>query len=31
VLVEPGRIDLARVRLEAGKKTQYGAALLHRE
>ncbi|HEV7765843.1 MAG TPA: archaetidylserine decarboxylase [Thermoanaerobaculia bacterium] len=28
VLVEPGRIDLTRVRLEAGKKAQYGAAIL---
>ncbi len=28
VLIEPGRIDLARVRLEAGKKVQYGAAVL---
>jgi phosphatidylserine decarboxylase len=28
VLVEPGRIDLGRVRLEAGKKVQYGAAML---
>lgn len=31
VLVEPGRIDLARVRLHAGKKVQYGAAILHGE
>lgn len=31
VLIEPGRIDLAKVRVLAGKKTQYGAALLHRE
>lgn len=30
VLVEPGRIDLSRVRLEAGKKVQYGAAILNR-
>jgi phosphatidylserine decarboxylase len=30
VLLEPGRIDLTRVRLEAGKKVQYGAAILHR-
>ncbi|HWS72954.1 MAG TPA: phosphatidylserine decarboxylase, partial [Thermoanaerobaculia bacterium] len=30
VLVEPGRIDLSRVRLDAGKKVQYGAAILHR-
>ena len=30
VLVEPGRVDLAKVRLEPGKKTQYGAAMLHR-
>ena len=29
VLLEPGRIDLNRVRLEAGKKVQYGAAVLH--
>jgi phosphatidylserine decarboxylase len=29
MLIEPGRIDLARVRLEAGKKVQYGAAVLH--
>jgi len=29
VLLEPGRIDLARVRLESGKKVQYGAAILH--
>lgn len=29
VLFEPGRIDLARVRLEAGRKAKYGAALLH--
>lgn len=28
VLLEPGRVELARVRLEAGKKTQYGAAIL---
>jgi phosphatidylserine decarboxylase len=28
VLLEPGRVDLSRVRLEAGKKTQYGAAVL---
>lgn len=28
VLVEPGRIDLTRVRLEAGKKVRYGAAVL---
>jgi hypothetical protein len=31
VLLEPGRVDLGRVRLEAGKKTQYGAAILHGE
>jgi phosphatidylserine decarboxylase len=31
VLLEPGRVDLARVRLEAGKKAQYGAAILHGE
>ncbi len=30
VLLEPGRIDLSRVRLESGKKVQYGAAVLHR-
>ena len=30
VLLEPGRIDLARVRLESGKKVQYGSAILHR-
>jgi two-component system NtrC family sensor kinase len=29
VLVEPGRIDLSRVRLEAGRKVQYGAAVMH--
>lgn len=29
VLVEPGRVDLEKVRLEAGKKVQYGAAVLH--
>lgn len=29
VLVEPGKLDLARVRLEPGKKVQYGAAILH--
>jgi len=28
VLIEPGRIDLSRVRLEAGKKVRYGAAIL---
>jgi len=31
VLFEPGRIDLKRVRLEAGKKVRYGAAVLHSE
>ena len=30
VLLEPSRVDLSRVRLEAGKKVQYGAAVLHR-
>lgn len=29
MLLEPSRIDLSRVRLEAGKKVQYGAAVLH--
>ena len=29
VLIEPGRIDPSRVRLQAGKKVQYGAAVLH--
>ncbi len=29
VLVEPGRIDLDQVRLKAGHKVQYGAAILH--
>jgi phosphatidylserine decarboxylase len=31
VLVEPGRVDLERVRLHAGTKVQYGAAILHGE
>ena len=31
VLVEPGHLDLARVRLERGKKVQYGAAIMHGE
>lgn len=31
LLLEPGRIDLARVRLAAGKKTTYGSALLEGE
>lgn len=31
MLVEPGRVDLSRVRLEAGKKVRYGAAILHGE
>lgn len=31
ILLEPGRIDLSRVRLEAGKKVQYGAAILHHD
>lgn len=30
VLIEPGRIDIDRVRLEAGTKVQYGAAVLHK-
>jgi phosphatidylserine decarboxylase len=29
VLLEPGRIDVGRVRLQAGHKVQYGAAVLH--
>lgn len=29
VLLEPNRVDLASVRLQAGKKVQYGAAILH--
>jgi len=29
VLLEPGRIDLDRVRLEAAKKVRYGTAILH--
>lgn len=31
VLLEPNRIDLTKIRLEAGKKVQYGAAILHGE
>ena len=31
VLVEPGKIDLDRVRLQIGEKVQYGAAILHGE
>jgi phosphatidylserine decarboxylase len=31
ILLEPGRVDLGRVRLDAGKKVQYGAAILHGE
>lgn len=31
VLLEPGRIDIGHVRLERGKKVQYGAAVLHSE
>jgi len=29
MLLEPGRLDLDRVRLETGKKVRYGAAVLH--
>ena len=29
LLVEPGKIDLEKVRLQIGKKVQYGAAILH--
>jgi len=29
LLVEPGKIDLTQVRLEAGKKVHYGTAILH--
>lgn len=29
VLLEPGRVDLERVRLERGKKARYGEAVLH--
>lgn len=31
VLLEPGRVDLTKVRLEAGKKVHYGSAVLHGE
>jgi phosphatidylserine decarboxylase len=31
VLLEPGRVDISKVRLHAGKKVQYGAAVLHGE
>jgi len=31
VLLEPGKVDLKKVRLTAGKKVQYGAAILHGE
>lgn len=30
LLIEPGRIDLTRVRLEPGKKVHYGTAILHK-
>jgi phosphatidylserine decarboxylase len=29
MLFEPGRVDVSKVRLHAGKKVQYGAAVLH--
>lgn len=29
ILVEPGRVDVARVRLKAAHKVQYGSAILH--
>lgn len=29
MLIEPGRIDLAKVRVQIGKKVQYGEAILH--
>jgi phosphatidylserine decarboxylase len=31
MLIEPGRLDVERVRLKAGTKVQYGAAVLHGE
>jgi phosphatidylserine decarboxylase len=31
ILLEPGRIDIKGVRLEVGRKVQYGAAVLHRQ
>jgi phosphatidylserine decarboxylase len=31
VLLEPGRVDLEKVRLHTGKKVQYGAAVVHGE
>ena len=31
VLLEPGRVNLEHVRLHAGKKVHYGAAVLHGE
>jgi phosphatidylserine decarboxylase len=31
VLLEPGKVDLSKVRLQTGKKVQYGSAVLHGE